>query len=311
MHFFGFRVIFVNDRFTVFGANEKQVDQDRHRVQRKGKDKNILIRTRLADDQIGDLVARQTRHRPRGKRDTVNGRNFTHSVHVRKKGGQVAEPAAVAEIDDDQKRNTDCRDTARDRARKQGKRRNENLADQDNFIHGISVFEVIADRRISKPSRRVKEARQRAKERRRTAKPDRHIDIFFVGNEGKSAGDVDIENQPNAEEFDVAENFEAGEECFDLKLFVFLHPAFGFFQKQMSAEHHHEPDRREDIERKFRADAVDQSFDHGREDHFRRAESRNGKPRCKTLVVLKPKHQRFDGREITKPQTDPHNHAVA
>lgn len=170
---------------------------------------------------------------------------------------------------------------------------------------------MIADRRIAKPSRRVKEARQRAKERRRTAKPDRHIDVLFVGDEGKPAGDVDIEHQPNAEEFDVTKNFEAGEEGLDLKLFVFLHPAFGLFQKQMPAEHHHEPDRREDIERKFRTDAVDQPFDHGREDHFCRTEARHGKPRCKTFVVFKPKHQRFDGREITKPQTDPHNHAVA
>lgn len=101
LRFFGVRVIFLNDRFAVLGANEKQVDHDRHRVQREGEDKNILIGSRFADDKIGDLVARQARHRPRRKRDTVNRRNFAHSVHVRKKGGQVAETAAVAEIDDD------------------------------------------------------------------------------------------------------------------------------------------------------------------------------------------------------------------
>ena len=170
---------------------------------------------------------------------------------------------------------------------------------------------MVADRRITESACGVEEARKRAQERRAAAKTDCHIDILFVRNERKPASDIDIEYEPNADEFRIKENLETLEEGFDVRFFVAFHPTVGLFQKQMSDEHHNEPNTRQNVQRFFRAKTVNQAFNDGRENHLRRAEARNRKTRGKTFIVLEPEHKRFDGGKITKTQADTHNHAVA
>ena len=106
-----------------------------------------------------------------------------------------------------------------------------NADDENDFIDGISIFQMIPYGRISKSARRIKEARHGAKQRRRTAKSYRRIDILFVRNQRKSTSDIDIEKQPNADKFHVRKNFKTAKEGFNIKLLVFFHPAFGLFQK--------------------------------------------------------------------------------
>ena len=261
-------------------------------------------------DKIGDLVARQARHCPRGKRDTVNGGNFTHTVNIRKQGGQVAKSTAVAEVYDNEQGDTNNRDFVGNCSANQRDGGKDELAYKYDLINGISIFEVIPDRGVAQSTRGVEEAGHGAKNRRDIAQTDCRVNIFFVRNERKPAGYIDIENQPNAEEFKVGENLETGEELLEVKLLVFFHPALGLFQKQVSHEHHYKPNACEDIQRFFRALRIDQRLDNGGENHFRRAEARHGKPRCQALVVFEPKHERFHGREIPKTKPDPHNYAV-
>ena len=316
MHRKGLRVF----RFAFFdglnflrliGTDQKEVNDDSHCVQAKGENQDVLITARCVDDDLCDLVARKPCDAPRGKRDAVDGRNLAHAVHVGKEGRQVAKTTAVAKIYDDKKGYADEGDTVRNRAREQGERRQNKLGCQNDFINRVSILQVVADRGITKSACSVEEAHNATKDRRGRAEAYCRQKRFFVGNEGKTAGDIDIEHQPNTDKFHVAEDFETGEEGFDIHLFVRFHPTVGLFQKQVADEHHNEPNASQKVECVFRAHHVQKRGDDGGKRDFRRAEACNRQTRCKTLVVLEPKHQRFDGGEVAKTKPDAHQHAVA
>ena len=162
-------IFFLGSRFTVLGANEQEIDEDRHRIQGEREDENVLIAARFRYDQICDLIARQTCDCPSGQRDPVNGRNFAHTVYVGKEGGQVGKAAAVAEIDENEQNDTNHDDMIFDCTREKSKRGDDDFADENDFINGISVFEMIADCRVAQASRGVEKSRHSAEERRRAA----------------------------------------------------------------------------------------------------------------------------------------------
>ena len=102
---------------AVMVSDQQHVDQKRNRVKRKREIQNVLIVARLRNDKVCDLVTRQAGESPRRECDAVDCGNLTHTVNVGKERRQVAEPAAVAEVNDDQKRYANKRDAARNRTR--------------------------------------------------------------------------------------------------------------------------------------------------------------------------------------------------
>ena len=87
--------------FSMFCANEENIDKQCNRVHNYRKDKNVLEIARFMNDQVGNLVARQACNCPRRQSDTVQGRNIAHTVHVGKQSGEIAKSTAVTEVDED------------------------------------------------------------------------------------------------------------------------------------------------------------------------------------------------------------------
>ena len=73
----------------MFSAYENKICKHCDYVQSQGEDKDALEAARFLVDDTCNLVARQTCESPSGQCNAVQGRNFTHAVHVGKQSGQV------------------------------------------------------------------------------------------------------------------------------------------------------------------------------------------------------------------------------
>ena len=91
-------------------------------------------------------------------------------------------------------------------------------------------------------------------------------------------------------------------------------PIIGLFEKQVPYEHHHEINRGKNKEHKpdsVFAKAFEHPFHNGAGDSLCSAEACNSKTRRKSLLLLKPKHERLYRGKITGTKTDTHNKTVA
>ena len=123
------RLFCVFSSLRFFGANEEDIHQQRDCVHNRREDEDVLITSRLFNDEVGNLVARQACNCPSRQRDAVQGRNVAHAVYVGEKGGKVAKATAVAKVDQDKQGDADPGDAVADCARTEGDCRDCQLAD--------------------------------------------------------------------------------------------------------------------------------------------------------------------------------------
>ena len=297
------------------GTDQDEVDDQRDGIERQREVKHILIFAGFGDDQVGDLVAGETGDGPCGECDAVDGADGLHAELIGEQGGQVGEAAAVARVDKEEQEQNQNHDLVADGAGEDGQSGEEDGEDQDHLVDGVAILHHIAGSGEAETSGCVEHGRQSAHDAGGAhRKTDGGEQSLFLRDQSQTAGDVDVEHNPDTDEGGIGEDLEAGEEVLDggCGLFaVSFHPAVRLFEQKVTDKHHHEIHGSKDIEHAVNADLVQQDLHDGGGDGLGRTEARNGQTGGKTFFVLEPEHERLDGGEIAQTETDTHDHTVA
>jgi len=316
----------------VGGSYQKQADQKRKDVQCDGEKEYILITygihlhtimidpfTGMIHNKGGHLIAGESRKRPCGERDPVDGADGAHAVMVRQKRRHIGEAAAVSCVyHKDQSQYKEYQKSVSfavlDAAGEDYKRRADDGKDEDHLVDGISVLHSVCPCGESKSAARVKDCGYSGDHAYKSRKSHTFHDHFLLRDQRQTAGDIDIKHQPDSnvvgDRLCLQHADDAGLGVLSLRLM----PALRLLQKQMAHEHHDKVNCRQNDEHLVDA-AVSQILQHTLHDRARdrlcRAEARHSQARRQTFSVLKPKHQRLYGREVTGSETDTHDKAVA
>ena len=90
---------------------------------------------------------------------------------------------------------------------------------------------MVAHSGISESSYSVKETCYSAKYTRKRSKTENLVNFTFTMDKCKSAGNIQIEHEPNTDEFRIEENLKPLEKLFDIKRRMRLNPTLGLFEE--------------------------------------------------------------------------------
>lgn len=274
---------------------------------------------RIAHDQGCDLVAGKTRKRPCGEGDTVDRADAAHAVVVGKQGRHIGETAAVSGIyHEDQRQNQNNQEhialSVLDTAGKHNRSGKHNGEHKDQLINRISVFHQIRPRGEAETSARIEDRGYRGNHTDHACQTNTFHDHLLLRDQRKTAGDIDIEHQPDTDIIADRAGFDGRHDALSLFLLLRLMPARGLRQKEMSDKHHYKINRREDVEHLIDAALAQickERLHDGACNRLGAAKARHRKTCRKTFLILKPEHQCLYRGQISCSESHAHDKAVA
>ena len=147
----------------------------------------------------------------------------------------------------------------------------------------------------------------------RTCQTDTFHDHFLLGDQCQTAGDVDVEHQPDADVVGNGTGLDSCKNALSCFLLLGLMPVGRLCKKKVTNEHHHEINGSQDEEHLVDAalaQIVQQCLHDGACDGLCSAEACHGESGRQTLLVLEPEHQCLHGRQVAGTETDTHDEAI-
>ena len=173
---------------------------------------------------------------------------------------------------------------------------------------------MIADAGEEQAARSIENGGQGGYQSHSGGKADALDDGLFLRQQSQTAGDVDIEHEPDAHIVADGPDPDNSDDTLTLFLFLWLVPVSGFFKQQMSCEHHYEIYSGKNVEHFIYAaltQIIQQGLHDGAGNGLCGAETCNGKACGKAFLLAEPQHQRFYGGEVSCAQTDAHDETIA
>ena len=311
-------------------ADEDEAQNQRDDVHHQREVKHILITDRVhlvavdldeftgvVDDVGSHLVAGQTREGPGRKRDAMDRGDAAHSVMVGQKRRNIGVSSAVACVyDHDQAQGQRDQQTVAvailDTAGHHHQCGEGDGQDEDDLVDRIAVLLVIRPGGESETTARIEDRGDRGNDTGGCHEADALDDRLLLRDQRQTAGDIDIEHQPDT---DVVRDRLRAKHLQDARLLLIaarLMPVGGLRQDQMTDEHHDKIHTAQDPEHLVDT-ALGRLQDGGHDracDRLCSAEACDGETGSQSLIVLEPEHQRLDRAQISGTQTYAHDEAV-
>ena len=183
--------------------------------------------------------------------------------------------------------------------------------DEDQLVNGITILHGISPCREAETTACIEDSREGGNDTCRCSKSDTLNDHLLLRDQCKTAGDIDVEHQPDT---DVVANGLRLKCCHDARLLTLtlgLMPSGGLSKEQVSDKHHNEIYAGQDPEHLVEAYIFLERLHDRACDSFCGTKACNGKTCCQTLTILKPEHQSLDRRKITGTEADTHDETIA
>ncbi len=313
--------------------HKEQADDQRDNIEHNREIQHVLVShridhvavgildkaARIAHNQGCDLVAGKTCKRPCGKGDTVDRADAAHTVMVGKQGRHIGEAAAVSGVHhkDQRQHENDQEHVALavlDTACKHYRACKYNREHEDQLIDRISVLHQIRPRGEAETAARIEDCRHCGDHADHACQTDAFHNHLLLGNQRKTACDVDVEHQPDADIVADGTGFDGSHDTLPFVFLLGLMPACRLRQKKMAHKHHYKVNRCEDVKHLIDAalSEIGQKRLHDRAcNRLRTAKARYRKTCGKTFLILEPEHESLYRGKIARSEADTHDKAIA
>ncbi len=314
------------------GPHKEEADQQRYNVQYDGDIQHVLIScgiylltmnhdraSRMFHDKVRKLIACEACEAPCGEGQSVDGADVAHAVMIGEEGRDIGEAAAVACVHyKDQSQHQYDQQSASFAVLNASRQHDDSCEDdgenEDKLINGISVLHGVRPCGKAETAACVEDGGYGRDDAYHSCETDTFHDHLFLRDQGKTAGDVDVEHKPDTDVVGNGSCLDDGHHALTFFLLLGLMPVRGLFQQDMPCKHHDKVDNCKDQEHLVDAavSQIDQHCLHDRAgDSLCCAEACDRKAGGKALSVLKPQHQGLYGGQIARAQTDAHDETVA